>query len=848
MPSNEIYNILQDDKGYIWLATAMGISRFNGQTFTNFNTSNGLSNNHVLDIKKDLIGRIWLIDANGQTSYIEENKIIEEETELFGDQPIEAGDLIISYWRSRTLIRDSLEKDIIPNQKDYSISSMFEETERNVWFGTWGGGVYHCTDYKTDSVKIEQYLPQKTITSILKDREENYWFTTLDEGVFLLSNHHVKTYNTADGLAFEDIHSMVRDEKGHLWLGSSKGTLTEIAANGRIVENYNISFSFNAYNRVNDILLQGSRKWLATDEGLLFFTPNADLFVVNLVPTKELIATEDARFIWAARYQDPIKFDTEEGAIVLDLPLQQVSSICEDLKGNIWIGNTKGLHYYDRDSLYFLQDSLLQENISSLAVNSQNQLWIGTDGNGIILADISNPNAPRVLLQLKEKYGLNSDICHKIAIDKADNVWVCTNKGLNKITFVTDSTANPKLSIEKYTTLEGLPSNHIQDVWIEGDTVWVASSSGVSFFHKTIKPKTIPPLINIREVQVWYKDTVLQSRYDLDYHQNNIKISYDGLSFKSQGQMRYQYKMLGVDKEWVLTDQNVIQYPTLAPGAYIFRVYAVDKDDNRSLESAQIQFFIARHYTQQTWYKTLMTLIALAIIAAISYLIIIYFKERNDLKQRLVESEQMALRAQMNPHFIFNSLNSIQYFVTENDKKSANLYLSIFSELIRKVLDNSKKTSISLEDEIDYLSLYLNIESMRFKDKFEYSIEVAYNIEKDDVFIPPMLIQPYIENALVHGLLQKTEGSRQLTIKFEQHEDILICTVQDNGIGRSKAAELQNRSMVKSKVGTTNPLKRLSILNKLNKRKIDVKIIDLYSYKNISIGTKVKIYIPVIEN
>jgi len=843
LPSNEVYSILQDEKGYIWFATSMGASRFNGKEFTTFNTSNGLSNNHILDIKEDLIGRIWLLAADGQTSHIEENRIIEEETNIFGDQIFKAGDLIIDYRNSLLSRRYSLEEDILPNQKDYSVSCKFIEADQNVWIGTWGGGIYHCRNYKTDSLEVEQYLPKKTITSILKDRENNYWFTTLDEGVFMLSNKHVKTYTTADGLAFDDIHSIAKDENGHLWFGSSKGTLTEIATNGQVKENYNISYSLNAYNRVNDILLQGNRKWLATDEGLLFFTKNTDLFVVNLIPTKEVISTKANRFIWAARYQDPIKFDTQEGAAVQTLPLEQVSSVCEDLKGNIWIGNTQGLHCYTKDSLYFLQEPLLQENISSLAINSDNQLWVGTDGKGILLIDIENPNKPKILLQLQEKYGLNSDICHKIFVDKINNAWVCTNNGLNQVSF---NNKTSKLLIQKYSILEGLASNHIHDVWVENDTVWTATSSGVSFFHKNRNITDTSPLIHIRQVQVWYQDTVLQKRYGLGFNQNNIKIIYDGISFKSKGQLQYQYKMLGVDTKWVLTDQNVIQYPTLSPGNYIFSIYAIDKDGNRSIKSAQIQFYIERHYTQQTWYKTLVAILILGLLAAVSYFIIKYFKERSDLQRKLGESEQMALRSQMNPHFIFNSLNSIQYFITENDKKSANLYLSIFSELIRKVLENSKKTSIPLEDEIEYISLYLNIESMRFKDKFECKIEVASEIEIDEVLIPPMLIQPYIENSIIHGLLQKKEGDCLLKIKFEQNEEILICQIEDNGIGRSKAAELQNRSIAKSRVGTTNPRKRLSILNKISRRKIDIKIIDLTNEKGNSIGTKVKIIIPIM--
>ena len=843
LPSNEVYSILQGSRAYIWLATSMGASRFNGREFRNFNTSNGLSNNHVLEIKEDLMGRIWLLTSDGKTAYIEGNQVIEKETKLFGNQQIKTGDLVIDIKTSLLLRRDSLEQDIIPNQKDYSISCQFQETENKLWIGTWGGGVYRCLHYKTDSLQVEQYLPQKTITSILKDRESNYWFTTLDEGIFMLSNSHVKTYTIEDGLPFEDIHSISKDSQGNLWFGSSKGTLSEIAANGEVAENYNISYSLNTYNRVNDILVQGNRKWLATDEGLLFFTKNTDLFVVNLVPTKNVISTEKGRFVWAARYQEPIKYDIEKGTAILYLTLQQVNSVCEDLNQNVWIGNPQGLHYYTEDSLYFVEKPLLQKNINSLAIDGNNRLWVGTDGSGVLVVDILQPNQPHILLQLAEQYGLSSDICHKIFIDKTDKAWICTNKGLNEVAF---DPKTSKLAIKKYTKLEGLASNHIQDVWVENDTVWAAGSSGVSFFDKNIQTNKIPPLVHIEGIQVEYRDTLLQKRYDLSFDQNNIKISYEGLSYKSKGNLRYQYKMLGADTKWVLTNQNVIQYPTLTSGAYRFNVYAIDKDGNRSEKPAQVEFYITPHYTQETWYRTLLFIIILSLLSTISYFIIKYFKERSDLKRRLVESEQMALRAQMNPHFIFNSLNSIQYFITENDKKSANLYLSIFSELIRRVLENSKKKSIALEDEIDYLSLYMNIESMRFKNKFIYTIEVAPNVEIDEIFIPPMLIQPYIENAIRHGLLQKEEGNRQLKVKFEQTEEILVCTVLDNGIGRTQAATLQNRSIPKSKVGSTNPQQRLSILNQLSRRKIDIKIIDLLDSKGKGVGTKVRIIIPIM--
>ena len=209
--------------------------------------------------------------------------------------------------------------------------------------------------------------------------------------------------------------------------------------------------------------------------------------------------------------------------------------------------------------------------------------------------------------------------------------------------------------------------------------------------------------------------------------------------------------------------------------------------------------------------------------------------------------EQQALRLQMNPHFIFNSLNSIQSFVIENDTDKAINYLAKFSQLMRLILSSSREIFVPLEDEIKSLSYYLEIERLRFDSKFDYIIYVEENIDKEFTEIPPMVIQPYVENAIIHGLLNKKDKGF-LSIGFYVENDYLKCIVTDNGVGRDKAMELKQKSGLQRKSrGMLITQQRLEMLNKQTKQQLSVKIEDLFDENNFASGTRVILYMPFIE-
>jgi len=211
----------------------------------------------------------------------------------------------------------------------------------------------------------------------------------------------------------------------------------------------------------------------------------------------------------------------------------------------------------------------------------------------------------------------------------------------------------------------------------------------------------------------------------------------------------------------------------------------------------------------------------------------------------LAEIEMKALRAQMNPHFIFNSLNSIQKYILKNDTFAASQYLTKFSKLIRLILDHSNQNFISLSSEIELLKLYVEIEDMRFDNQFDYHFEIAENLNSESIQIPSMIIQPYIENAIWHGLLHK-ETKGILSITFKEKDGCIKVIVDDDGIGREKALEIKSKQVLKKKsYGLQITEDRIAILNKTQNSKTKISIIDKMDNTGHAIGTRVELLIPV---
>jgi len=257
-------------------------------------------------------------------------------------------------------------------------------------------------------------------------------------------------------------------------------------------------------------------------------------------------------------------------------------------------------------------------------------------------------------------------------------------------------------------------------------------------------------------------------------------------------------------------------------------------------------------FWKTAWFIVLISLAASAIIYTIYFFRIRNVRKTEKLKtefnKKIAEVEMRALRAQMNPHFIFNCLNSINRYIVKSDTKTASLYLTKFAKLIRLILDNSENKNVTLSNEIESLKLYIEMESIRFENKFSFEVKVNDDVNADSVSIPPLIIQPYVENAIWHGLLNK-ETAGKLSVAVSRHNSALECIVEDDGVGRAKAKELKSKSATTRKsLGMKITEDRLAILNEHAEKKSSVEIIDLKDNSGNDCGTRVVIKIPLSEN
>tara|TARA_Y100000589_G_scaffold332160_1_gene389839 strand:+ start:36497 stop:38629 length:2133 start_codon:yes stop_codon:yes gene_type:complete len=474
--------------------------------------------------------------------------------------------------------------------------------------------------------------------------------------------------------------------------------------------------------------------------------------------------------------------------------------------------------------------NFLGKSVECIFTDNEHKLWIGTSG-GIICFPNGKIDSENSINYLGNK--TISGICQ----DNAGNIWVATvSSGIYKLSPAPEIT---------YTGTATFSSDSIQNaIGIKSVTPALPSLNNLVINDSALNQT--PPLCTITSLKINNRDTSVINFYQLPSKSNSIIIELGGFPLKN-GPYKYKYKLTGLDTNWIYSGENKIHYALLPKGTYIFEAQCMDKYGKWSVNKATVTFEILPPFyeTTQFWFSAL--IIILILLAGFVYL---YFKRKQKQEQekflqnkKLVESEMLALRTQMNPHFIFNTLASIQSYIVEKNTKDAEYFLTVFSKLLRQVLENSKKQNITIQEEINSLKLYLELEQVRFNHKFDFDIEVSPDIDPKYDTIPPMLLQPIVENALWHGLRHLPPNKKgKIKISFTIENNSLVCTITDNGVGRSKAEKLKSLSEHNS-LATRNIEHRLELLATLHKKQFAMEITDLY-HDNKPAGTEVKIIIP----
>lgn len=702
-----------------------------------------------------------------------------------------------------------------------------------------------------------QFLDQKLLFKnlncniIFKDNENNYWIGTTGNGVIFIPAIDMIFFTSQNSDLPEDqVFSLYWNElKDQLFIGQNEAKISILDTNS--IQN----FGFNSSGRVLKIVPdENNIAYLAIDSKSLRvknFLNNSNQYSIDnefysgvktfFIDSKKNLFIGSSRHVW--------KFNPTEKLEYVELDKTDFSRILlkkrtycfgEDFQNRIWIGTTEGIYIYDHNNVFTLSKKKETSlNISSITSSQDSIMWISTLGDGII-----GYKNDQEVERYNTENGLSSNNCKKVIIDK-NKLWIATDNGID----VLNRNTNKIKTINK---TDGLPSNDIIDLIIARDKIWIGTSKGLINFPKTLNHQNeVSPPILITSFKIWEKDTTLTNEYDLNYHQNSFQINYVGLGFRAKGNITYQYKLQGIDQNWVTTNSRIVRYPNVDPGKYTFEVYAINEDGIKSKSPARITIFIATPWWMTWWFWIFSGFTIIGIISAFFYWRTKRIQEKERMEQQFAQKvnalEQKALQLQMNPHFIYNTLNAIQYFLTVNESKHAMLYLSRFAKMIRKIFEQSKKNYITIEEEIEFLKIYLNLEQLRFKDQIEVEINLDDQVKHKSVEykIPPLLLQPLIENAFKHGLFQK-EGKGLIKIDFKLDDTFLFCTIEDDGVGRQKAKEKDNwkpKDYVSSGINTTQ--ERLKILNDLDRKKAKstMEIIDLYDESNNPKGTRVQLKI-----
>lgn len=765
--------------------------------------------------------------------------------------------------------RDSIAFSSKRKFKSKAIKMLEDST---IWLSSSDGGV-EMFAYNTVSHQWEfeqELFPDYEITSVARDGEGNTWFSTRGEGILMIHPQKILNYAGPNGTG---IRHVFRDSVGSFWYATSEHRLARSIKPGALGEWK--TFSAFLGSQFNGFIEFPGRKIAAYGPGVIILDsykqyeldyvpvhslpiPRVDEFpvtvkdgVIHFVGTgsakKALPGPEGSLLVASNTGLFKIFKRAESKEDVIRLEEGRFSSITHGENGDLWVGRSDGLYLYQNDKLisYRHLHSAFSNAPEDLWYNESTGLWVATNGQGILNLDVKTDKVTTIT----EENGLAGNLCSRIYAEKDDYLWIATKRGLSRIDLQADFRTNPRSAINSLTRNEGLINNDITSILFVGDTVIAATPSGLSVFHKKAMDYVLPP-----PKPFWRGITVSGKSYDpdsslsLSFRDNSPVFKFAGLSLGSFGKGSFRYRLDPIEDDWHETSQPQASYNQLPPGRYNFRMLAMSKDDIPAENELSFRFTVEKAWWQTVWFRILAVLVVAGLLWGLVYW---RFKARNsrlEMERKMLEAERKALRAQMNPHFIFNSLLSIQNFLAQNDRKSAYTYLARFGKLMRSILENSDKTFVPIEEELTVLKLYLQMEALRADHRFEYDITLDEKVNPLSDQIPPMLLQPYVENAIWHGVMPLEEGGK-IEVELRRENDGVLCRIEDNGIGREAASRQRSVSPnVKTRsFGTRITEERLGLMNTSRRRNITVETTDLKDESGKACGTRVELYVPLAK-
>ncbi len=671
---------------------------------------------------------------------------------------------------------------------------------------------YYELDSNYKLINYKKIDDKFNASNVFKDAKGNFWISSYNKGVFMLPN---SAKDSKYYLSNHKIKFLRKSIKNIIYTGAlDEGLFVYNDENDKFELLFPLkSYFYDVYliDRKNFVVFGYRTTYVMKDGHLTTYKPK--------YLQKKAVGFNNNFYVTTLRGLN--KFDSDlkfTKFIPLKTPI-----LLTNYNNRLIVANTKTLYEIKDD----VPDKLdfIEKNVPHLIIslaNYKNNLLIGTDGFGVYIWDGKN--------SIKQVEGTKSLIVNSIVV-KGDKIWVGTQNGVR---VYQDISGNFKF-FQTLRKTDGLVSDQVIDIDFLKNNLFVASFNGISKTPLDRSPNLPLQKIYIKDIKYGKKHLTSQ-QYETKYNKkSNLQVNFGTIDFSGQEHNDYYYKLSPVQNFWSKTLSNNLEFSQLSPNNYILEIKA--KNPYGQILTKQFNFFIKPLWWQTKWANILFIFFGLFTIFAITYLL----RKKELAKQRKkliaqkekVEFELYALRSQMNPHFVFNSLNAIQFYISEGNFDKSESYLVKFSRLIRMIFDFSRYKNVSINQEIKLLKSYLEIEKMRFGDDFNYCINTSSGLLNSSFEIPTMLLQPIVENAVNHGIFHK-KGKGTICLEFVKiDEKTLKISIKDDGVGIEKSKEINRKSLRKHKSRSTDILKkRIKLLNLSGKWKIEYELLDLSGTDN----------------
>jgi ligand-binding sensor domain-containing protein len=938
LPSNHVYRVVEDNHGFLWIATDAGIARFDGKFFQVFTTAEGLPDNEVLSVVKEKNGRIWVNCFKQSPAYFDETRnrfINASEDSLLSKVSGTTGMLLVAppgggviyytqkgnfifrdgrleilgkeenaqfyikridnnnylQWRSgvirnpekhvltgiyltrgkelidsSTLVLDADEfpspslnngmfylfrpqKNCFHIYRNFSTAPLqfrldtiyvpekfvhFDFTQTSLYIIGGSGKIYVYDKLSGKLLKVfaGNYLPN----SYYNDSMGNEWISTIGKGLLVYRKNRFTKLPLPVEFDHRNFLSIYSKDNGTIYAGNFYGEVIESGRKGfsvHKISNYDIS-------RQRKIIMAAGKIFTFSDLGS-YVNYTIPIYNQETKPTphpaKTAILLNDTT-IMIGFSAGLLKLDTRSLEVKrVKMNYLRITSLAQANDSIVYFGSTDGLY-----SLNFKTDSLQMITacpplrITGLTYTPDQLLWVTTGGEGLLVMKNDKP-----LTRITSDQGLIDNSIRCITNANPGAVWLGTSHGISILNYrLTKSSF--EYTFQNVSVNDGLSGNEINEMYFRNDTMYAATGDGITLLPSKIPwlPTAIP--LYVTGIKVNGVDMPIQTNYELDSKEQSISIRVAGIDLA--GHFKKMEYMLDDDGNWISSSENTLNF-RLGHGHHQLKLRALDVNGRVSNRVLTLYFLIATPFWKTLWFWIITgIIIQAAVIYSVWHLVRTRRKSRLARQIAGVQNaslEQQAFTSLMNPHFMFNALNSVQHYINLQDRQNANRYLTDFASLIRKNFEAAQQSFIPLEQELENIKIYLRLEQMRFSGRFSYEVNILDNVDVEQWMMPTMVLQPLLENSLLHGLMPSAINGT-LELKISERKSYLEVSITDNGIGMKNSLRSREKSGHKSR-GMELIQKRIAALSHFSIHPISISMSAVFDNES-NPGNKCIIMIP----